>query len=85
MQSLYVARVEFRDVLVIPRSYWSMILTVVYEGCGHLGSDKVSAMVERPFICPIMYKEICAHVRGSDVCQRKGKNKPTKAQMVDRT
>ena len=53
-----------------------MILTVVYEECGHLGSDKVSAMVERPFTCPIMYKEICAHVRGCDVCQRKGKKKP---------
>ena len=71
VKSLYVAWDEFRDVLVIPRSFRSKILTVAHEGSGHLGSDKVSAMVGKHFIWPGMHKEINARVRGCDVCQRK--------------
>ncbi len=84
VKSLYVAWDEFRDVLVIPRSFRSKILLVAHEGSGHLGSDKVLAMLGKHFIWPGMNKEIIAHVRGCDVCQRKSKHNPRKAPVVER-
>ncbi len=68
----------------MPREWRGKVLTIAHEKTGHLGVDKVSAMVSRHFLWPSMQRDIGAHVRGCDVCQRKSKYKPKRAPMVER-
>ena len=82
--SKYVAWEEFRDVLVVPRAYRGKILIVAHEKTGHLGGDKVVAMIERHFAWPGMVKEAYNHCKECPTCQVKSKHVPRKAPVVER-
>ncbi len=60
------------------------MLTLAHEKTGHLGADKVLAMMGRHFIWPGMHRDIGAHCRGCQLCQQKSKQRPRKAPVVER-
>lgn len=47
VRSMYVTWEQFRDVLVLPKSYRARVLELGHERNGHLGAEKVSAMISR--------------------------------------
>ncbi len=67
---MYVTWDEFRDVLVVPSGWRGKVLILAHEKTGHLGADKVSAMVCRHFIWPGMHRDIGAHCSGCKLCQK---------------
>ncbi len=84
VKSMYVTWDEFRDVLVVPKEWRGGVLTIAHEKTGHLGVDKVLAMVSKHFLWPGMQRDISAHCRGCVICQRKSKYKPKRAPVVER-
>ncbi len=84
VKSQFVTWEEFRDVVVVPRSYRSKVMEIAHEKNGHLSGDKVVKMVGRYFVWPGMAKELCEHCRSCGVCQRKSKHTPRRALAVER-
>ncbi len=84
VRSIYVTWEQFRDVLVLPKSYRARVLELGHERNGHLGAEKVSAMISRYFVWPGMRKDIVEYCRSCTVCQRKSKSKPRRAPAVER-
>ncbi len=73
VRSQYVTWEEFRDVLVVPKEYRQQIMELGHERNGHLGGEKVAAMVGRYFLWPGMSKELVDHGKSCKVCQLKSK------------
>ncbi len=71
-------------MLVVPKKYRRQIMELGHERNGHLGGEKVAAMVGRYFLWPGMSKELVDHCGSCKVCQLKSKYKPRKAPVVER-
>ncbi len=84
VRSMYVTWEEFRDVLVVPVSFRSEILKLGHERNGHLGGEKVAAMIGCYFLWPGMVKDVLAHCSSCALCQVKSKHRPRKAPIVER-
>ncbi len=84
MRGQYVTWEQFRDVLVVPKSYRRRILELGHEKNGHLSGDKVEKMVGKYFVWPGMVKEVGEHCKSCEVCQRKNKHTPRRALAVER-
>ncbi len=84
VRSMYVTWEEFRDVLVVPRGFRERVLVLGHEKNGHLGAEKVSAMIGRYFVWPGMTKEVMEHCSSCEMCQRRSKYKPRRAPAVER-
>ena len=83
VRSMYVTWEQFRDVLVLPESYRVKVLELGHERNGHLGAEKVSAMISRYFVWPEMAKDIVTHCGSCRVCQVRSKHKSRRAPMVE--
>ncbi len=81
---MYVTWEQFRDVLVLPRSYRARVLELGHKRNGHLGVEKVNAMIVRYFVWPGMARDIVDHCTSCVVCQRRSKHKPRRAPAVER-
>ncbi len=68
----------------MPKSYRKRIKVLGYDKNGHLGADKVIAIVGRYFVWPGMAKEILEYCNSCDMCQRRSKHKPRRAPAVER-
>ncbi len=75
---------EFRDVLVVPSGYRNRIKVLGHDRNGHLGAEKVVAMIGRCFVWPGMNKELVEYGRSCSICQRKSKHRPRRAPAVER-
>ncbi len=75
---------EYRDVLVLPKSYRGKVLVLGHDKNGHLGAEKVSKLVGRHFAWPGMVKEIVDYCKSCRVCQVKSKHRPRRAPAVER-
>ncbi len=75
---------EYRDVIVLPKSYREKVKVLGHDRNGHLSADKVAKMVSRYFIWPGMAREIIEYCRSCTVCQVKSKYKPRRAPAVER-
>ncbi len=84
VKGMYVTWEEFRDVLVVPKEYRDKIKVLGHDRNGHLGADKVAAMIGRYFTWPSMAKDVSEYCSSCEVCQRKSKHKPRKAPAVER-
>ncbi len=84
VRSQYVTWEQFRDVLMVPKSYRRRILELGHEKNGHLSGDKVEKMVGKYFVWPGMVKEVGEHCKSCEVCQRKNKHTPRRALAVER-
>ncbi len=84
VRSMYVTWEQFRDVLVLPESYRVKVLELGHVRNGHLGAEKVSAMISRYFVWPGMAKDIVTHCGSCRVCQVRSKHKPRRAPVVER-
>ncbi len=71
VRSQYVMWEEFRDVVVVPKSYRRRVMELAHERNGHLGSEKAARMVGRYFMWPGMAREMGEHCKSCNVCQRK--------------
>ncbi len=58
VRSMYVTWEQFRDVLVLPRSYRARVLELGHEKNGHLGAEKVNDMIGRYFVWLGMAKDV---------------------------
>ncbi len=81
VRSLYVM---CRDVLVVPSGYRNRIKVLGHDRNGHLGAEKVIAMIGRYFVWPGMNKELVEYGRSCSICQRKSKHRPRRAPAVER-
>ncbi len=77
VKSMYVTWDEFREVIVVPRAFRNKILEVAHDGTGHLGADKVIAIVNKHFLWPGMSKDIFMY------CREKSKHNPKKVPVVE--
>ncbi len=84
VRCMYGTWEQFRDVLVLPRSYRARVLELGHERNGHLGVEKVNAMIARYFVWPGMARDIVDHCTSCVVCQRRSKHKPRRAPAVER-
>ncbi len=82
--SKFVCWEQFRDVVVVPKSYRKRVLVVAHERLGHLGGEKTLGMINKYFVWPGMSKDVFAHCRGCEQCQMKSRYVPRKAPTVDR-
>ncbi len=67
---------------MVPRAFRNKILEVAHDVTGHLGADKVIAIVNKHFLWPGMSKDIFMYCRECAVCQRKSKHNPKKVPVV---
>ncbi len=63
VRSQYVTWEEFRDVVVVPKSYRRRVMELAHERNGHLGSEKAARMVGRYFTWPGMTREMGEHCK----------------------
>ncbi len=84
VKEMYVTWEQFRDVLVLPKSYRARVLELGHERNGHLGAEKVNSMISRYFVWPGMAKDIVNHCASCVICQRRSKHKPRRAPAVER-
>ncbi len=83
VHSMYVTWEEFRDVLVVLKSFRERVLVLGHEKNGH-EAEKVSAMVGRYFVWPGMAKKVVEHCSSCELCQKRSKYKPKRAPDVER-
>ncbi len=84
VRSQYVTWEEFRDLLVVPKSYRKRVIELGHEKNGHLCGEKVARIVGMYFVWPGMMKEVGEHYKSCEVCQRKSKHTPSRALAVER-
>ncbi len=84
VKEMYVNWEEYREVIVLPRSLRSKVLSIGHDRNGHLGAEKVSQLVKKYFIWPSMAKEIFEYCASCSSCQLRSKSKPRRAPVVDR-
>ena len=82
--SKFVCWDQFRDVLVVPKSFRKKVMGVAHEKGGHLGGEKTLRMIANYFTWPGMSKEVYGHCKSCSVCQMKSKYVPPKAPVVER-
>ncbi len=70
VRSMYVTWEQFRDVLVVPKSFRVKILELGHEKNGHLGAEKVNMMIGKYFVWPGMAKDVIEHCSSCELCQR---------------
>ncbi len=63
VRGMYVTWDEFRDVIVLPKSYREKVKVLGHDKNGHLSSDKVAKMVGRYFAWPGMARELIGYCR----------------------
>ncbi len=84
VRGMYVTWDEYRDVIVLPKSYREKVKVLGHEKNGHLGADKVAKMISRYFVWPGMAREIIGHCRSCEKCQVRSKYRPRRAPAVER-
>ncbi len=84
VRGMYVTWDEFRDVIVLPKSYREKVKVLGHDRNGHLGADKVAKMVGRYFTWPGMARELIKYCRSCGKCQVKSKHRPRRAPVVER-
>ena len=84
VRGMYVTWDEYRDVIVLPKSYREKVKVLGHDKNGHLGADKVAKMVGRYFAWPGMARELIEYCRSCKKCQIKSKHKPRRAPAVER-
>ncbi len=84
VRGMYVTWDEYRDVIVLPKSYREKVKVLGHEKNGHLGTDKVAKMISRYFVWPGMAREIIGHCRSCEKCQVRSKYRPRRAPAVER-
>ncbi len=83
-RSMYVNWEEYRDVIVLPKSYRERVMILGHDRNRHLGADKVAKMIGRHFAWPGMVREIVDYCKSCRVCQVKSKYRPRRAPVVER-
>ncbi len=84
VRGMYVTWDEYRDVIVLPKSYRERVKVLGHDKNGHLGADKVAKMVGKYFAWPGMAREIINYCRSCEKCQIRSKYKPRRAPAVER-
>ena len=60
------------------------VLQMAHEGFGHQGKTKMTHHVQKGFYCPSLWRNVSAHCRSCETCQRVIKTKPRQAPIVER-
>ncbi len=84
VRGLHVGWEEFREVIVLPKSYRERVMKIGHDRNGHLGADKVHKLVNRYFVWPSMARDLIDYCGSCELCQRKSKAKPRRAPAVER-
>ncbi len=82
VRGMYVTWEEYRDVLVLPKSYRDGVKVLGHDKSGHLGAEKVAKMVGRHFVWPGMVREIAEYCNSCRLCQTRSKHRPRRAPNV---
>ena len=84
VRGMYITWDEYRDVIVLPKSYREKVKVLGHDKNGHLGADKVAKMVGRYFAWPGMARELIRYCRSCERCQVRSKYRPRRAPVVER-
>ncbi len=84
VRGMYITWDEYRDVIVLPKSYREKVKALGHDKNGHLGADKVAKMVGRYFAWPGMARELIRYCRSCEKCQVRSKYRPRRAPVVER-
>ncbi len=79
VRGLHVGWEEFREVIVLPKSYRERVMKIGHDRNGHLGADKVHKLVNKYFVWPSMARDLIDYCGSCELCQKKSKAKPRRA------